>query len=159
MMKTGQNLFDDSELFNLDKPTHAVLLAMLTKVIETACQYTEASGRNAVTLHDIVYAFRFQSHVFFYSSTLSEDVDSCMQLLQDEDDDATSGSEGECDDDKDSVEDSVSDDAFQRCTSDPFCVRVNMCYDGWDTWHPSDPIQQAIKNAVDSIDLSNPINN
>lgn len=123
----------------------ALFLTFIDHVLKTADRYTTDAGRNTITTEDMLYAMKYEAHVFFHHPDTHDDFQKYRAWHD----------EGEEDDEEEESEDEdADDDEFCRCTVTQFCQRVNGIVDAWGTWSPSDPAQQSMKRAIDAIKMS-----
>lgn len=136
---TGLCTFTRDDNNNNILNTEALLLTFIEHVLKSADRYTDDAGRNTITEEDMLYALKYESHVFFHHPDTHSDFEKYRQW-QEEEEEEEEETETEWDDD---------DDEFSRCEATPFCRRVNGIVDSWDEWNPSDPVQQSIKRCLD----------
>ena len=140
----------------------SILVVLAENVILTAEKYVSASKRNAITETDLMYAMKYEAHVFFFRPDFEHDVNVTMQQCAQ--DNATNANESQNvsseeenlleddedkDEDKDDDDDDDDDDEFERCEVDTFCKTVNQMVDTWENWNPQDILQQRIKQIID----------
>ena len=137
MMKTG---FGESSGEYENTQSNA-LIGIVTPVIEKsliiACQYCKACGRTAVTAEDMEYAVKF-----CVMHTVGESIGSIVPEIYDEEES-----------DEDDIEELTEDECppFTRYTGqDLTFTRVNAAYDRWDEWEPQNPVEEMLKNAINS---------
>jgi len=137
-MKTGFDLTNDASAQNeqLAKTMIDIITPVIEKGMMLAAEYAKACGRNAVLVQDVEYAMKYCAmhevgkHIGSYLPEVYEDDGG-------EDDDMEIIEEGEVE--------------FTRYTGDdPKFKAMNEAKDSWDTWVPSNPSEQLIKNAIDS---------
>jgi hypothetical protein len=138
MMKTG---FGESSGEFEERQMNA-MLEILTPVLEKsmllACEYSKACGRNTVLAQDMEYAIKY---CVMY--TVGETVGSLFPDIYDEEDS----------DEEDDLEEVSEDECqpFERYSGDDDCFkRVNEAYDRWDNWQPQSPVEEMLKNAINS---------
>jgi len=100
-----------------------------------ACEYSKACGRNAVLMKDLEYSMKYCARY-----EVGQRVGSYFPDLDDDDDDAN---------DIDVIDESGIE--FTRYTGDdPGMNKINEAYDTWDSWVPTNPTEELLKNAIDS---------
>lgn len=112
-----------------------IFVPVLEASIIYASHYCKACGRNTVTAKDVEYALKYAAMTLVgkYTGTLFPE--------EDEDDSSDDSSIEIVDDD---------DEPFTRYKGDDESfLKVNEAYDTWDSWVPSNPAEQAIKNAIE----------
>jgi len=138
MMKTG---FGETsgEYENLQANA---LIDILTPVLEKsmilACDYSKACGRDTVTGEDMEYAIKY---CVMY--TVGENIGSIFPDIYDENDSS----------DEDVVEEIDPDECpvFERYSgNEPIFNKVNEAYDRWNEWKPQSPVEEMLKNAINS---------
>ena len=137
-MKTG---FGESSGAYEDAQANA-LIGILTPVLEKsmifACEYSKACGRTAVTGEDMEYAIKY--------CAMYKVGESIGTLFPEVYNDETSS-------DEESIEELDSEDChpFERYTGDEQVFKdMNDAYDRWDSWQPQSPVEEMLKNAINS---------
>jgi hypothetical protein len=136
-MKTGFDLTGDTSE-QINQYTQA-MINIITPVLEKgmilACEYSKACGRNAVLMKDLEYSMKYCARY-----EVGQRVGSYFPDLDDDDDDAN---------DIDVIDESGIE--FTRYTGDdPGMNKINEAYDTWDSWVPTNPTEELLKNAIDS---------
>lgn len=138
MMKTG---FGESSGEYENAQANA-LIGILTPVLEKsmiiACEYSKACGRDAVTGEDMEYAIKYCAMY-----TVGETIGSMFPEIYNEDDSS----------DEESIEELTPEECpeFERYSGDdPTFKLVNEAYDRWDEWQPQSPVEEMLKNAINS---------
>jgi hypothetical protein len=136
-MKTGFDLTSDTSE-QINQYTQA-MIDIVTPVLEKgmilACEYSKACGRNAVLMKDLEYSMKYCARY-----EVGQRVGSYFPDLDDDDDDAN---------DIDVIDESGIE--FTRYTGDdPGMNKINEAYDTWDSWVPTNPTEELLKNAIDS---------
>ena len=139
-MKTG---FDLSDTGNDVYENHLkMLIDIVTPVVEKAivlsCEYAKACGRDAVISKDFEYAAKYCA-----MRTVGQHIGSYFPEIYNDDDD---------DIDVDDL-DIIDDDGieFVRYSGDdPAFKAINDAYDAWDSWVPQSPVEELLKNAINS---------
>lgn len=137
-MKTG---FGESS-GEYEKSQETALINILTPVIEKsliiACEYAKACGRSDVTGEDLEYAMKYCAMY-----TVGENIGSLFPEIYTQEEDS----------DEESVEEVEEEDCqpFERYSGDdPIFQRVNGAYDRWNEWQPQSPVEEMLKNAINS---------
>ena len=139
-MKTG---FDLSDTCNDVYENHLkMLIDIVTPVVEKAillsCEYAKACGRDAVISKDFEYAAKYCA-----MRTVGQHIGSYFPEIYNDDDDDIDVDDLDIIDD-DSVE-------FVRYSGDdPAFKAINDAYDAWDSWVPQSPVEELLKNAINS---------
>lgn len=138
-MKTGFDLNDTgNDMYENHLKT---LIDIVTPVVEKAiilsCEYAKACGRNVVVSKDFEYAAKYCA-----MRTVGQHIGSHFpEIYEDEDED------------EDLDVDIVDDDSveFVRYSGDdPAFKAMNEAYDAWDSWKPQSPVEELLKNAINS---------
>jgi len=120
------------------------LIDIVTPVVEKAimlsCEYAKACGRDAVLSRDFEYAAKYCA-----MRTVGLQIGSHFpEIYNDEDEDEDEDEDDLMVIDDDSVE-------FVRYSGDdPAFMAINEAYDSWDSWQPQSPIEELLKNAINS---------
>lgn len=138
-MKTGFDL-TDGECAQSEQYMQAmsnILIPVIERAMILACDYAKACGRDVVLMKDIEYAMKYCAmyevgqKIGSYFPEIYEDD------LEDDEDDMEIFTESEGD--------------FTRYTGDnQDIIKMNEAYDNWDSWIPSNPTEELLKNAIDS---------
>lgn len=136
-MKTGFDLTGDTNA-QIDQYTQ-MMIDIVTPVLEKgmilACEYSKACGRTAVLMKDLEYSMKYCARY-----EVGQRVGSYFPDLDDDDDDAG---------DIEVIDES--DIEFTRYTGeDPGMNKINEAFDTWDSWVPTNPTEELLKNAIDS---------
>lgn len=136
-MKTG---FGDSS-GEYEEAQHNALIGILLPVLERsmtfAAEYSKACGRDTVLPEDMEYAIKYCAMY-----TVGQNIGSLYPEIYDEESS-----------DEESLEEVDPEDCplFERYSGeDPTCRQINEAYDRWDTWVPQSPVEEMLKNAIDS---------
>ena len=123
----------------------SMLQVLLEKAMGTASHYVKAAKRNAITPTDMKYAMMFEAHEFWDRPDLEERFGEIYT-------DAIDDSESEYDSDSESCEADDSGDEFcEADDSDAIAAKMNKYAREWSSWNPEDPLQIALKNAIDNM--------
>jgi hypothetical protein len=139
-MKTGFDLSDTSnDMYDSHLKT---LIDIVTPVIEKAiilsCEYAKACGRDAVLGKDFEYAAKYCA-----MRTVGQQIGSHFPEIYEDTED---------DENVDEI-DLINDDSieFVRYSGDdPSFKAMNDAYDAWDSWQPQSPVEELLKNAINS---------
>ncbi len=113
-----------------------ILLPVIEKASLLAAEYSKACNRGILTAQDLQYAMKYCVRY-----QVGTDIGSIFNSDSDSDED-DSESELECCDEE--------EEPFTRYSGDnEVFKRVNECYDTWDTWEPTNRMEQMLKEAVD----------
>jgi len=114
-----------------------ILLPVLEKAMLFAAEYSKACGRDTVLPEDMEYAVKYCTMY-----TVGQDIGTLFPDIYDEEVS-----------DEESIED-VSDEEcppFERYSGDDErFILMNQAYDRWNDWTPQSPIEQMLKNAINS---------
>jgi hypothetical protein len=132
-----------------------------------AAHYATACGRDIVLSEDVRYGLMFAArnvtgrhtgslYPEVYSRSESSSEGSEDDSDQDFDPDAPEGDESDSSswetvDDDELVWTRYEGTAGSSGESDELALAMNACADTWDEWVPSNPAEQAIKNAVENV--------
>ena len=114
-----------------------ILLPVLERSMILAAEYSKACGRDTVLGEDMEYAIKY---CVMY--TVGQNIGSiCPEIYDEESSDEEDIEEvepGEC-------------PAFERYAGDdPTFKQMNEAYDRWETWTPQSPVEEMLKNAINS---------
>ena len=134
-MKTGFDITDTGS-DHMYESHLKTLIDIVTPVVEKAimlsCEYAKACGRDAVLSRDFEYAAKYCA-----MRTVGLQIGSHFPEIYNDEDDLMVI-------DDDSVE-------FVRYSGDdPAFMAINEAYDSWDSWQPQSPIEELLKNAINS---------
>jgi histone H3/H4 len=137
-MKTGFDPTYDASAQNeqLAKTMIDIITPVIEKGMILAAEYAKACGRNAVLVQDVEYAMKYCA-----MHEVGQQIGSYFpEIYEDDGDDL---------DDMEIVEEGEME--FTRYTGDEQRFKaMNDAKDSWDTWVPSNPTEELIKNAIDS---------
>jgi hypothetical protein len=167
-LKTGT--VGELDTTKLVKDATDIFQPVVESAMVLAAHYATACGRDIVLSEDVRYGLMFAArnvtgrHVgSLYPECYSESgTDSSSADLNSDED--QSGSDEDADFDPDAPEgddsdqsswETVDDDELvwtrYEGTDDQQALAMNACADTWDEWVPSNPAEQAIKNAVENV--------
>ena len=136
-MKTG---FGDSSGAYEEAQQNAligILLPVLERSMVLAAEYSKACGRDTVLPEDMEYAIKY-----CVMHTVGQNIDSLFPEVYEEESS-----------DEDDIEEVDPEDCppFERYTGDNATFRqMNEAVDNWDTWVPQSPVEEMLKNAINS---------
>jgi hypothetical protein len=141
-MKTG---FDPTGSDNDMYESHLkTLVDIVTPVVERAivlsCEYAKACGRDAVVSKDFEYAAKYCA-----MRTVGQHIGSFFPEIYND----TGEDEDEDIDDLDIIDDD-SIEFVRYSGDDPAFKAINEAYDAWDSWKPQSPVEELLKNAINS---------
>jgi hypothetical protein len=123
----------------MEEAAIGIILPVLEAAVIYASNYCKACGRSTVTSKDMEYGLKYAA-----MTTVGKHIGSHFPEEDDED------SDGSLDDDSVEVVDDDEEEPFTRYEgSEEIYVQMNNAYDTWDSWEPSSPAEQAIKNAIE----------
>lgn len=139
-MKTGFDLSDSgNDMYdNHLKALIDIVTPVVEKAIVLSCEYAKACGRDTVISKDFEYAAKYCA-----MRTVGQHIGSHFPEIYEEEDD---------DEDIDDLE-VIDDDSieFVRYSGDdPSFLAINEAYDAWDAWVPQSPVEELLKNAINS---------
>ena len=138
MMKSG---FGESSGEFEDRQANA-LMDILTPVLEkstlVACEYAKACGRSSVLAQDMEYAIKY---CVMY--TVGETIGSLFPEIYDEE-------ESDDEEELEEVDESECPPFGRYSGDDEMFKRINEAYDKWDNWQPQSPVEEMLKNAINS---------
>lgn len=99
-----------------------------------AAHYAGACGRNTVQAEDMSMGLMYAAR-----NIVGKQIGSIYPEIY------------ENESDTESTESDVSEDEWFRYTNgdDEMACKMNECADTWDSWNPENPVERALKNAVD----------
>ena len=137
-MKTGHDIHDTTLSDRITETGTEMLNKLLEHAIVNASIYAKSAGRDNMSGKDIIIALQYEAHEFLNRNLMSNENE------YESEDESDSESVGETDDDDPTA------DAFTfSYSNDPLIQRMNYYHETWDSWIPTLPIENALKNAVD----------
>ena len=118
------------------------MIDIMTPVMERsmilAAEYSKACGRDTLLPEDLEYAMKYCAMY-----TVGQTIGSLMPEIYDEE---------LSDDDEDEEEEDDEDlPEFVRYSGDDEVFnQMNQAYDRWDSWVPQSPVEEMLKNAINS---------
>ena len=118
------------------------MIDIMTPVMERsmilAAEYSKACGRDTLLPEDLEYAMKYCAMY-----TVGQTIGSLMPEIYDE--------ELSDDEEEDDEEDDEDLPEFVRYSGDDETFnRMNQAYDRWDSWVPQSPVEEMLKNAINS---------
>tara|TARA_Y100000389_G_scaffold201255_1_gene243485 strand:- start:370 stop:804 length:435 start_codon:yes stop_codon:yes gene_type:complete len=137
MMKTGfgetSGVYEESQQQTL----MGILVPVLERSMVMAAEYSKACGRNTILSEDIEYAIKY-----CVMHTVGQNIGSLYPEIYDEESS-----------DEDDIEEVPPEDCppFKRYAgNDATFVQINESYDRWEQWAPQSPVEEMLKNAINS---------
>ena len=137
MMKTG---FGESSGDSEESQQNAligILLPVLERSMVLAAEYSKACGRDTVLPEDMEYAIKYCAMY-----TVGQNIGSLYPEVYDSDSS-----------DEEDLEEVEPEDCppFEKYSGDDTTFRqMNEAYDRWDQWIPQSPVEEMLKNAINS---------
>ena len=118
------------------------MIDIMTPVMERsmilAAEYSKACGRDTLLPEDLEYAMKYCAMY-----TVGQSIGSLMPEIY--------GEELSDDEDDEEEEDDENLPEFVRYSGDDETFnQMNQAYDRWDSWVPQSPIEEMLKNAINS---------
>ena len=124
-----------------------LFLPVLESGLVLASHYAKACNRDVVTQQDIQMGLMFAAR-----NVAGKQIGTLFPEIYEEDEEDEENEEDD-DEDEEELEELVDDsegNEFTRYTgTDEMIVKMNECFDTWDSWVPESPLEQSLKNAVD----------
>jgi len=119
----------------MEQVCYDILLPVIEKASLLAAKYTKACERNTLTAMDLQYAMK-------YCARYEVGVDMGSIFTESESD-----SESESDFEFETVNEE--EEPFTRYTGeDVEILRINECFDTWESWEPTNPAESMLKDAI-----------
>ena len=119
-----------------------LFLPVLESGVVLASHYAKACGRDVVTQQDVQIGLMFAAR-----NVAGKQIGTLFPEIYEEDEEED---EEEWETDSEGVVDDSEGNEFTRYTgTDEMIVKMNECFDTWDSWTPESPLEQSLKNAVD----------
>lgn len=150
VMRTGfNNVLSDTINPELRQRITNILVYFMEKSVVLGAKYASAAGRDTMTSMDLMYALQYQAHHFQENVSEEENLEQKLDQIQID-------IEEEDSEEEDSEEENSEEEVFTRYEGDDSLMNeMNRCHDHWDSWNPTDTIQQMVKSAVDQIYIHN----
>jgi len=114
-----------------------ILLPVLERSMILAAEYSKACGRDTVLSEDMEYAIKY---CVMY--TVGQDIGSLFPEIYNE--------ESSDEEDIEEVEPDECPPFVRYSGADPTFRQMNEACDRWDTWVPQSPVEEMLKNAINS---------
>ncbi|AET84518.1 hypothetical protein OLOG_00055 [Ostreococcus lucimarinus virus OlV4] len=114
-----------------------ILLPVLERSMILAAEYSKACGRDTVLSEDMEYAIKY---CVMY--TVGQDIGSLFPEIYNE--------ESSDEEDIEEVEPDECPPFVRYSGADPTFRQMNEACDRWDTWIPQSPVEEMLKNAINS---------
>ena len=113
-----------------------ILLPVIEKASLLAAEYSKACNRSILTAQDMQYAMKYCARY-----QVGTDIGSIFGSDSDSDSEEDEPELECCDEDE---------EPFTRYSGDnEVFIRINECYDTWNSWEPTNRMEQMLKDAVD----------
>jgi histone H3/H4 len=139
MMKTGFGESSGAYEESQQNALIGILLPVIEKSVVLAAQYCKACGRDAILPEDMEYAIKYCAMY-----TVGQNIGSLFPEVYDEE--LADGEE----EDFEEVEPDECPPFVRYSGEDPTFRQMNEAYDRWDTWIPQSPIEEMLKNGINS---------
>ena len=113
-----------------------LFLPVLESGIVLASHYAKACDRDVVTQQDIQIGLMFAAR-----NVAGKQIGTLFPEVYEEDE--------EDEEDEMVVDDSEGNEFTRYTGTEEMFVKMNECFDTWDSWVPESPLEQSLKNAVD----------
>jgi hypothetical protein len=137
MMKTGFGETSGAYEQSQQDALMGILLPVLERSMILAAEYSKACGRDTVLSEDMEYAIKY---CVMY--TVGQDIGSLFPEIYNEESS-----------DEEDIEEIEPDECppFVRYSGEDHTFRqMNEACDRWDTWIPQSPVEEMLKNAINS---------
>jgi hypothetical protein len=137
MMKTGFGETSGAYEQSQQDALMGILLPVLERSMILAAEYSKACGRDTVLSEDMEYAIKY---CVMY--TVGQDIGSLFPEIYNE--------ESSDEEDIEEVEPDECPSFVRYSGEDPTFRQMNEACDRWDTWVPQSPVEEMLKNAINS---------
>ena len=137
MMKTGFGETSGAYEQSQQDALMGILLPVLERSMILAAEYSKACGRDTVLSEDMEYAIKY---CVMY--TVGRDIGSLFPEIYNE--------ESSDEEDIEEVEPDECPPFVRYSGADPTFRQMNEACDRWDTWVPQSPVEEMLKNAINS---------
>jgi|SRR6056300_1269258 histone H3/H4 len=137
MMKTGFGETSGAYEQSQQDALMGILLPVLERSMILAAEYSKACGRDTVLSEDMEYAIKY---CVMY--TVGQDIGSLFPEIYNE--------ESSDEEDIEEVEPDECPPFVRYSGADPTFRQMNEACDRWDTWIPQSPVEEMLKNAINS---------
>ena len=116
-----------------------IIQPILEQSVILAAEFAKACGRDTVLSEDLEYAMKYCT---MYE--VSKKIGTHFPDIYDE-------SDSEDDDEIETIDETEEDIKFERYSGREYkFVKMNLAYDKWENWVPTNPSEQMLKNTIDS---------
>ena len=123
----------------MEKAALEIFQPVMEGAVVLAAEYCKACKRSVVTSRDMEYGMKYSARYL-----TGKQVGSLFPEVYEDN--------GDEEDIEDCIETNEDDEEWTRYTGDESkFVAMNECFDTWDSWEPQTPSEQAIYNAIQSI--------
>ena len=137
MMKTGFGETSGAYEQSQQDALMGILLPVLERSMILAAEYSKACGRDTVLSEDMEYAIKY---CVMY--TVGQDIGSLFPEIYNE--------ESSDEEDIEEIEPDECPPFVRYSGADPTFRQMNEACDRWDTWIPQSPVEEMLKNAINS---------
>ena len=137
MMKTGFGETSGAYEQSQQDALMGILLPVLERSMILAAEYSKACGRDTVLSEDMEYAIKY---CVMY--TVGRDIGSLFPEIYNE--------ESSDEEDIEEVDPDECPPFVRYSGADPTFRQMNEACDRWDTWIPQSPVEEMLKNAINS---------
>ena len=137
MMKTGFGETSGAYEQSQQDALMGILLPVLERSMILAAEYSKACGRDTVLSEDMEYAIKY---CVMY--TVGRDIGSLFPEIYNE--------ESSDEEDIEEVDPDECPPFVRYSGADPTFRQMNEACDRWDTWVPQSPVEEMLKNAINS---------
>jgi hypothetical protein len=116
-----------------------IITPVMERSVVLAAEYSKACGRDVILPEDMEYAMKYSA-----MCTVGDTIGSLIPEIYED---------GDGDDEEDEIEEVEDKDCpqFVRYSGDDHNMNlINEAYDRWDSWVPQSPVEEMIKNAINS---------
>ena len=139
MMKTGFGESSGAYEESQQNALIGILLPVIERSVVLAAQYSKACGRDTILPEDMEYAIKYCAMY-----TVGQNIGSLFPEVYDEED-----SEEE-EEDFEEVEPDECPQFERYSGEDQLFTQMNDAYDRWENWVPQSPVEEMLKNAINS---------
>jgi hypothetical protein len=112
-----------------------IFMPVYESAIVLAGNYATKCGRSVVTAEDLQYGWKFAAR-----NVVGKQIGSLYPEIYEED----------SSDEEEWEEEETEEEEFTRYEgTDEMCLKMNECYDTWDSWVPESPAEEALKKSID----------
>lgn len=139
-MQTGFNGDTSGMVDQYMKSMIDIMTPVMEQSMILAAEYSKACGRDILLPEDLEYAMKYCA-----MNTVGQTIGSIMPEIYDEE-----ISDEEDEDEQDEDEDEDLPQFVRYSGNDERFIFVNRAYDRWDSWEPQSPVEEMLKNAINS---------